>query len=369
MAANSKPPPGDRPDDPGLHRILLDDLRRTDLGDSMRESLRDLYEFYLDDERRQQLASMSRFRRWLRTFWWSFKALFLKLSPARRVMLAAGLILAILGRVGAGDYSADLRIWGVVLLVLILMLELKDKLLARDEIDVARRVQLDLLPRHHPDLEGWSIWSYTRPANDVGGDLVDYLEFSPGRLDIALGDVAGKGMGAALLMAKLQATMRALAADCSRLDELGTRVNAIFHRDGLENRFATLFYICLEAGSGRLRYLNAGHNPALLQKHDGIEELGASGVPLGILPGTRYCEGVAELQPGELVVAYSDGLTEATSAAGEEYGDRRLRELLPRLKGLSVAEAGRLILHDVERFTASERYADDLSLVLLLRTG
>ncbi|MFQ5626458.1 MAG: SpoIIE family protein phosphatase, partial [Methyloligellaceae bacterium] len=141
----------------------------------------------------------------------------------------------------------------------------QDKLLARDEIEVARQVQLARFPQEQPRLPGWAVWSYTRPANDVGGDLVDYIELDSGRLGVALGDVAGKGLGAALLTAKLQATLRALVPECRTLDELGGRLNTILHRDGLDNRYATLFYLELAHEGGHVRFLNAGHNPAIVQ--------------------------------------------------------------------------------------------------------
>ena len=183
--------------------------------------------------------------------------------------------------------------------------------MAKDEIQIARQVQIALLPRGNPTIPGWSAWCYSRPANDVGGDLVDYLELDGFRHGVMLGDVAGKGLGAALLSAKLQATLRALVPDAASLDELAASVNTIFHRDGLDNRYATLFYAELEYHSGMLRYVNAGHNPAFVIRGEAIDTLGASSLPLGMMPGTSYEEGSLELQPGEVLLAYSDGLTEA----------------------------------------------------------
>jgi serine phosphatase RsbU (regulator of sigma subunit) len=251
--------------------------------------------------------------------------------------------------------------------VLVLMLELKDKLVARDEIDVAREVQLNLLPREHPVIGGWEVWSSTRPANDVGGDLVDYLH-EHGEIGVVLGDVAGKGMGAALLMAKLQATLRALATDHADLADLARRLNEILHRDGLDNRFATFFYASIRPGAGRLRWVNAGHNPPLLLRAGGaVEELPASGLPLGVLPGISYTESRVELDSGDLLAIYSDGLSEAADGEEEEYGPERLAALLPGLAALSLEQAGAAILADVDRFTGNRRLQDDLSLVLLRR--
>jgi serine phosphatase RsbU (regulator of sigma subunit) len=350
--------------------MVMDDLRRTRWSHDYLRELRDLYLFYLDDESRQELAGMGRVRRAFSLLAWLLKSLLLKLSPARRLMLLVAFVLGILGwtelAVGTLDFEADLRPWGFVLLLLILMLELRDKLLARDEIAIARQVQLALLPRSHPRLPGWSVWSYSRPANDVGGDLVDYIELDGFRHGVLLGDVAGKGLGAALLSAKLQATLRALLPEAVSLADLGHRVNAIFHRDGLDNRYATLFLAELEYDSGQIRYLNAGHNPPLVVRPDGMERLPASSLPLGMLDAAVYEEGAARLEPGDLLVIYSDGLTEATRPDGEEFG-ARVESVVRTLRGVAPELAGRRILDEVETFLADTRPEDDLSLVIVRR--
>ena len=225
----------------------MEDLRSTRWRRYVRE-FQDLYSFYVDDERKAELASMGRIRRAVTVLFWILKSLLMKLSPVRRVMLLVALIFFFL--IGYKSITLgtlpplklNMAPWGFALLLIVLMLELRDKLLARDEIAVARQVQLALFPSEHPEVPGWSVWSVSRPANDVGGDLVDYIELDGFRHGILLGDVAGKGLGAALLTAKLQATLRALVPDVTSLDDLGTRVNDIFHRDGLDNRYATLFF-------------------------------------------------------------------------------------------------------------------------------
>jgi hypothetical protein len=361
---------GSRRPEPGLGQIVIDDLRKTRLDRSWLRELRELYRFYVDDETRRELAGMGRLRR---AFWllgWLLKSLLLKLSPGRRLMLLIALLLAALGPTEIrliGPVATDLRPWGFVLLLIILMLELKDKLLARSEIEVARQVQLALLPQEQPKLAGWSVWTYTRPANDVGGDLVDYVDFGTGRVGLALADVAGKGLGAALLTAKLQATLRALVPECESLDELGNRLNTILCRDGLDNRYATLFYFELEESDGRVRYLNAGHNPACVIGPDRSELLRPTSRPLGMMESTSYGEGRIELRPGESLLVYSDGLTEAANAAEEEFGAARLQSLLPGLRHLPPDRAGARVLEEVDRFVGEQRMGDDLSLVIVRR--
>jgi phosphoserine phosphatase RsbU/P len=358
--------------DPRLHRILYEDLRKGDLRQAMARDLRDLYRFYVDEERRSSLASMNRVQRFFVVGAWLFRSLLRKLLPARRVLLLIALVLAVLGQqqwtLGGTRFLIDVRGFGFVLLLFVLMLELKDKLLARDEIEIARGVQLALLPKEPPRVAGYEIWSVTLPANDVGGDLVDYLPLPEGKLGAVLGDVAGKGLGAALLMAKLQATLRAVAPEKPRLEELGARLNEILCRDGLDNRYATLLYLELTPGSGGLRWLNAGHNPPyLVRAGDGVESLRSASLPLGMLPDVGYSEARVELGPGDLLVVYSDGLTEARDGTGEELGVRRLEAALPTLRGLPPEAAGKRLLDAYSAFVGEEPRHDDLSLLLVRR--
>src|SRR2546426_1197779 len=275
---------------PKLRDLLFKDLRPSELPANFRQDLKQLYRFYLDEERRAQLAAMG-------------------------------------------------------------------------------RVQLALLPSRHPQPDGWSLWSFMRPANDVGADLVDYIELPEGRLGVVLGDVAGKGLGAALLTAKLQATLRALVPGCPSLSDLGAQMNDILHRDGIDNRFVTLFYVEMRPASGALRFVNAGHNPPFVLRAQATESLMASAIPLGMMAGTTYLEGDLKLEPGDLLVAYSDGLTEARDARDEEVGADRLKALLPGLRGLSAEQAVRVIIDEVNAFLGRERPHDDLSLVVLVRPG
>jgi hypothetical protein len=355
------------PGDPSLGRIVLADLRRRDLRRGLSRDLRDLYDFYLSEERRGELLSMGRLRRAYWLFRWLARGLVTRLTPVRRLLLLASLAIFIVGYSSLRPLDLDLRPVGFLGLLLVLMLELKDKLLARDEIEVARQVQLALLPREHPELEGWRVWSAMRPANDVGGDLVDYLDLGDGRCGVVLGDVAGKGMGAALLAAKLQATLRALAPGSPSLADLGGRLNRILFRDGLDNRFATLFYVELRPGSGTVRYLNAGHNPPFHLSTSGAAVLPASSIPLGMMPEAPGSEEARDLAPGDLLVAYSDGLTEARGPSGEEFGIERLRDALSTIRGLAPEEAGGRLLEIVDRFLGAEKPQDDLSIVVVAR--
>ncbi len=367
---------GDSRRDESLHRLVLEDLRRERISRTLREDLSDVYRFYLDEEARERLERMNRFSRFVRQSWWLLRSLLLRLPPVRRLLLVLAMLMAVLGK---GDFrwnglSLSVAWWplAVAILLLLLMLELKDKLVARGEIEVARQVQLSLLPRSQPPLDGWSVWGHTVPANDVGGDLVDYIALEGGRLGVVLGDVAGKGMGAALLSAKLQATLRALAPACPSLAELGRRLNETFLMDGLDSRFATLLYVEIAPGSARARWLNAGHNAALVFRRSGgagLERLPASSHPVGMFPEARYREGEIELAAGDTVLLYSDGLTEARDARGQELGEERLVRLVAARASLPADGLGRALLEEASRFRGGQRPHDDESLVVVRRTG
>lgn len=358
---------------PSLSRQVLEDIRRGDLRREVGRDLTDLYRFFLDKEEQQRVARMGRVKRWISVPWWSLKSLLRKLTGPRRVLLVAALVFALLGetRIALPDSSlsigGDLRPLSILLLLVVIMLELKDKLVARDEIEVARQVQLALLPRRQPSLEGWDVWLYTRPANDVGGDLVDFLELPGPRLGLAIGDVSGKGMGAALLMSKLQATLRALAPQDEPLADLGDRVNRILCRDGIENRFATLLYAELRPGSDELRLLNAGHLLPLVVRASGVERLPPMAMPLGMFPEATFTEQHLALAPGDALLLYSDGLSEAQDPGGLYFGEARVAELAPSIRGLSAEAGGELLLRVIGEFLAGVRPADDLSLVIVRR--
>jgi len=358
-----------------IPRQVLDDIRHGNLRREVGRDLTELYGFFLDEEQQHRAAGMSRFKRWIMVPWWALKSLLRKLPAPRRVMLVLALAFALFGetRISSPDGSisvgGDLQPLSIALLLVILMLELKDKLVARDEIEVARQVQLALLPRRQPVLEGWDVWLYTRPANDVGGDLVDFLELPGKRLALTLGDVSGKGMGAALLMAKLQATLRALVPQDAALADLGAHVNQILCRDSVENRYATLLYAELRADSGHVRLLNAGHLLPLIVRPGATERLAPMAMPLGMFREAAFVEQEVVLADDEMIILCSDGLSEAQDPTGQFFGEARLSALAPSLRGLAASAAGAVLLEEIERFLAGARPADDLSLAIVRRVS
>lgn len=355
----------------GLGRTVLADLRRGDFRTTLRRDMKDLYRFYIDEDRRASLARMNRVKRFFLIVFWLLKSMILKLTPGRRILLLVCFILILYGSVtfnaGRFFFSLHLGFFSFIILLVILMLELKDKLLARDELIAGRAVQLALLPEENPIFPGWEIWMYSRPANDVGGDLVDYLHVNDECLGVMLGDVTGKGLGAALLMAKLQASLRAIVPDCVLLSDLGFRMNEIMFRDGISNRFATLVYIELKPNSGSLRFLNAAHCPIIRIEGQTIEKLDPSSPLLGAFSESTFVEQQIDLRPGGKLVIYSDGLTEACNDQDLFFGDDCLRKLMPELHALSAEASGKRLLAEVERFVGEAPQSDDISLVILRR--
>jgi len=356
---------------PNLRQTLKQDIKSTDLWSSLRRDYAELERFYIDDEKKKRLDQMRWLKRIIFLAWWLLRSMLLKLTPLRRILLFIGLFFSLGGGVifvrGEQVSTGQGSILGAALLLFVLMLELKDKLLARDELEAGRKVQRALMPAPTPLVPGWSVWLYTRPANEVGGDLVDFLDFGTDRQGLVLADVSGKGLQAALLTAKLQATVRALGQDYESIAQLVSKINEIFHRDSLPNIFASLLYAEIAPDVTQIRFVNAGHLPPLLIQSGTIHEMTKGEQALGLIGSSSYTEHVVDLQRGDIFFAYSDGLTEARNDRGEFYGSDRLLKLLPTCQNFSAERIGTTVTADVDWFVGEARANDDLSLVILKR--
>ena len=352
-------------------RVVAEDVMRRGVGRSVGGTLASLEEFYLTREDRRRLAELHGIRRLGRRIWWFVRGLLMRLTPARRIMLAASLLSILLGigRIDIDTVHVGVRLQGLstLLLFTVLVLELKDKLIARDELEAGRVVQLALLPTERPEVPGWDVWLYTRPANDVGGDLVDHLPLGGNRHAVILGDVAGKALPAALLSVKLQATIRALAPHFEDLGEFGGAVNRILYRDGLPTRFASLVYVVLSGESGSVTLLNAGHMPPLWLRGTTLSTLPNGSMVLGMMPDVTFEDQRVEVAPGDRLVVYSDGVSEAMNEGGEFFGDDRLHALTTETRGMAAPAAGRHILDGLASFVGQADQSDDVSLMVLRR--
>ena len=234
------------------------------------------------------------------------------------------------------------------------------------ELKVATLIQQNFLPRHLPDLPGWQVAAYYKPAREVGGDFYDFLDLEDGQVAVVIGDVTDKGVPAAMVMAAARSVLRASASRIVSPGEVLERVNDLLVPDIPERMFVTCLYAVVDTATGRIRFANAGHNLPFARTSRGAVELRATGMPLGLLPGMKYEEVEAVLEPGETLLLYSDGITEAHGAEREMFGTPRLAE---RVAG-DETELIDGVLTSLQRFTgAGWEQEDDITIVTLRRTG
>ncbi len=245
------------------------------------------------------------------------------------------------------------------------------------DIALATEVQKRLLPESAPQTAGASLGAFTLAARNVGGDYYDFLQVGNHTIGIALADVAGKGIAAALIMAVVQASLRILAAeDNVSLPELAAKMNRFLHRSTGVNSYATFFYAQLDEDKRQLRYVNAGHNPPYLVRalrpspqEDGstarIEELATGGMIIGMFPVARYEESVVDLHSGDLLMAFTDGVTEALNPTEEEFGEERLKELILRVAHLPVMQITAAVSQELRDWIGEAPQHDDLTFVVM----
>ena len=236
------------------------------------------------------------------------------------------------------------------------------------ELEIAREVQERLFPQRLPPVPALDYCGQCRPAREVGGDYYDFLELREGKLGIAIGDVSGKGIGAALLMASLEASLRGQALVAHDLAELIDRVNSLVLEASSANRYATLFYAEYDPRRHRLSYVNAGHNPPLiLRKSDAdwtVFRLENGGPVIGLLR-QRYQQESFALEPGDLMVLFTDGISESMNAREEEWGEDKLIEFAKTCHGLPASETMTRIMAAAEAFAGGVPQHDDMTLVVL----
>jgi len=236
------------------------------------------------------------------------------------------------------------------------------------ELELASEIQQRFQPTAPPIVPGYELQGISFPCYEIGGDYYDFIQRDDGRLVVALGDVSGKGTAAALLMSSLHAAIHAQASSHDSLVDTICAVNRYLADNIPANRFVTLFCAELDPDSGALSFLNAGHNPPLIIHSAGtVEQLASGGLPLGIKADADYREGRTQLQHGDVLVIYSDGVTEATSPTGEEFGPTRLYEVVSRNIDASAAGIRDRIESALTKFAQGTRAADDITLVIVKR--
>lgn len=238
--------------------------------------------------------------------------------------------------------------------------------IANRELEIAREVQERLFPQTVPAIPGLDCAGYCRPARGVGGDYYDFLQLENGRVGVAVGDVSGKGIAAALLMASLQASLRGQAAAGVRdLSSLMTNVNKLVYEASTSNRYATFFYGEFDPASKVFTFVNAGHNPPVILRGDQTLRLEADGPVVGLLPGARYGQSQCELQPGDIFIAYTDGISEALNVQEEEWEEERFIAAARQCAAGAAKEMIQEIFRAADAFTGSARQYDDMTLLIM----
>jgi len=367
------------------------DLTAEDLQRLFTRDTRDAYKFFTRGLDAEALARLPWHKRIVAEIRVLFMAFSMKLSPARRVVFGGALLLAAVGLVKLFNGVGIIEIgrlpfvsigvpgpvfrsgtWSLllafVLMNLLVLLEVADRLSLKNDLEIARDIQQAMLPSGVYSAAGVETVGISRPANTVGGDFYDILPLNDGRLVVAVGDVAGKGSPAALLMALLLAMMRTLVDEQLEPADLVARLNVQVCRHAPRSRFITLFYGVYEPASGALTYVSAGHMPPLLLRADGsCERLTDGGIALGMFERSSYTAGRALLVPDDLVAVYSDGITEAENPGGRPFDEAGLEAALRAHARDALTAIGAGVVGAVERHTDEKRFADDLTVLLLRR--
>src|SRR5689334_8265092 len=374
------------------------DLTSEELGKLFTRETPEAYRFFARGINTAELEGLPWYQKAIKYAQGFFLACTMRLSPARRLMYGVAIGLSVIGLIQLftgfgmmrvpipvalffvnvrvpGPLFADGTIWlltGFLLMNLLVLLEVADRLSLKRDLEVAREIQNAMLPNGTWSGPGVEAFGLTKPANTVGGDFYDILPQPDGTVLVALGDVAGKASPAALLMALLLAILRTLVDERMPLPDLVQRLNLQVSRHAPASRFITLFLASFNPATGRLEFVNAGQTPPLLRRQNGsIERLMSGGVALGMFEGSTYQAGELHLNPGDALLMYSDGMTEAESPDGQPFDEAGLERTLALYAGAyqksAAAELGKAVFDAVERHRRDQRLQDDLTVLVLSR--
>jgi len=328
------------------------------------------YGFYGRDVEWEKIRALPRWRRPFHIAKQFFWALLMKMTPARRVLLIVGLVLILFTaftlRIGHQIFL-DIKMEGfaAAIFLLLLALELADKVTMKRDLEIAREIQLWLVPAQPPQVEGADIAFATRPQNSVGGAYYEafYPEPASQRLMLVIADVAGKSVPAALLMATLQASLRTIAGEGASVADLVARLNRYACAHSLEGRrFTTAVIAEFNPTTREIAYVNAGHNAPVLRRANGATEtLEVGGLPFGIEASAGYQVGAARLDPGDALIFFTDGVVEAFDEGGKEFGNGRWLEAIGALPPSSSQESLQYLMRRVDEFVGATRQFDDIT--------
>jgi len=268
----------------------------------------------------------------------------------------------------------DLRLVGLIANMaavkienVLLLEEQLEKKRMEEQLALGAKIQRGLLPAQIPQIPGYELFGENQSCYEIGGDYYDFIPKGDGKLAVVIADISGKGVGAALLMAVLQASLRSLIHTAAAPAELVVQLNRVLVENSPPNKFATLFYAELDPQAHTIEYVNGGHNPALVRAQGKIEELRSSGPIVGLIPDVRFESRRISLAPGGVLLLYTDGISELTDADGEEFGTERLIALLREPDPADASSLAQAIRDRMEDFCAAEGPADDTTLVVVRR--
>jgi sigma-B regulation protein RsbU (phosphoserine phosphatase) len=367
-------------------RRVTDGLQVSQLWSQFETEARTSYRLYSRDVEAKTPEGLTHGGRKLHIVKEFFWAVMEKLSPARRVLLLAALVMLVLPsgnfayqgsdhEVHVGGF--DFHFWAGLLLFLLLMLEIADRVVMKRDLQIAREIQTWLLPGAPPQIPGLAIAYSTRPANTVAGDYYDVFprpgRTNPGgtseenRVVLAIADVAGKSIPAAMLMATFQASLKTLSTAHVALPELASNMNRYAcgnSQGGL--RFTTAFLAEYDPLQRTVHYINAGHNNPIVRRASGqIERLEVGGLPFGIMPDAKYESATVTLAPGDWLILFTDGLVEAQNARQDEYGEARLLAAIEAWKAATPAEMLQRLMVELDQFVGNTPQHDDVTCMLL----
>lgn len=368
------------------------DLTSADVKRLFTRDTAEAYHYFTRHADAKVVEALPWYRRWPMRLRLVFTGFTMRLSPPRRALYAVGVAAAFIGTVILFRGFAPVRLFlfpfsltlplpswvhgtawllvGFIAVNLLILMEVADRLSLKGELEIARDIQLAMLPAGERRAGDTTVAGITRPANTVGGDFYDVISLPDGRLILALGDVAGKGSPAALLMALLLAMLRTLVDEGLESARLIERLNVQVARHSPASRFITFFYGLYDPGTGIMQYVNAGHLPPLLLRSGGaVERVGSGdgGLALGMFEHATYAAHEVTIDRGDVLVLYSDGITEAENTAGRAFEESGLIDVITANATRDPGQIGSEILAAVDRYAGDARLADDLTALVLTK--
>lgn len=380
MSASASPTPSVSPQAPAggaANRVrqfwqrVSEGRQLDDLWSQFAADARASYGFYGKDVDWEEIQRLPKWHRPFHIAKDIFWAMLMKMTPARRVLLLLALAMLLMsGFTFQFGHNVQIQfkfeLFAALIFLLLLSLELADKVTMKRDLEIAREIQTWLVPSQAPEVAGADIAFATRPQNSVAGDYYDAFYPDPEnreKLVVVIADVAGKSVPAALLMATLQASLRTIAGEGVPVAELVTRLNRYASAYSLDGRrFTTAVLAEYEPASRRLTYVNAGHNAPILRRENGtLEKLESGGLPLGIKVDAAYETASLELRPGDALILFTDGVIEAFNESGEEFGNERWLATIRGLPDWNGLQSLRYLMERVDQFVGATRQADDIT--------